>query len=124
MSWTVYAISAEHEEDDPFYIGITSNFQARCSAHNRPDSAAYDQSKAYEAIGIDCIMVPLAEFETQAEARAYETAMIALHRRLVNRDVAIHTRAFMAKHYGSAAPGENNNVAWEQFLAETVAADG
>jgi predicted GIY-YIG superfamily endonuclease len=94
--WLVYAISAEDEPEDPFYVGITINMRQRVAAHNRSrDSAAYARSKAYGATGKDCSIEVLARYPSKAEARAYETTMIALHPRLLNRDVAACTRALL-----------------------------
>jgi len=108
MTWYVYGIASEDAEDDPFYIGITTNYENRASQHNGRDSAAYDRSKALESLGKDCVLYILARYETEAEARAYETAMIAMRAdRLVNRTLAQCVRAFN-----------------EHFLAETVNADG
>jgi predicted GIY-YIG superfamily endonuclease len=122
MTWTVYAIAPEGDEDHPFYIGITIDPAQRAQSHNHRDSAAYDKSQALEVLGKHCVLYPLAHYATEIEARAYETAMIALHDGLMNRTIAACTRA-MAQHYDLAPPSESNNMSGE-FLAETVGADG
>jgi predicted GIY-YIG superfamily endonuclease len=101
-SWSVYAIIADNEPEDPFYVGISVDVPARMHQHNHSrDSAAYDRVQALDALGIHCHYDVLATYPTRAEARAYETTMIALHPRLLNRDVAACTRALLAK-FGSA----------------------
>jgi hypothetical protein len=70
----------------------------RAREHNGADSACYDLSRAYEAQGIDCSLVPFARFATQKEALECETILIALRTRLANRNVATHVRATLERY--------------------------
>lgn len=104
LPWLVYAISADDEPEDPFYIGITSNIVERAHAHNySTGSSAYGYAKALEARGVECTMDVIAHYATKAEARAYESVMIALHPRLMNKDVLACTRALMRSASAPAA---------------------
>lgn len=85
--WHVYGIAPDTKPSDPFYIGITSDFRARAKAHNSHASAAYIRSLDLEAAGIDCTMFEICRFSTEAEARAYEAALISVLPDLTNRAV-------------------------------------
>lgn len=85
--WHVYAIAPDNRLDEPFYIGMTKNIQARARAHNSPDSAAYRRSLALETVGIHCELFSVCEFPTRAEALAYEAALISVLPGLTNKAV-------------------------------------
>lgn len=98
LPWVVYAISVDGDEENPFYIGMTTDMVRRASDHNRRDSACYEVARGYDAQGIHCSLVPVAYFATKEQARACESLLIAFRTRLVNRDVSNHVNATLYRY--------------------------
>jgi predicted GIY-YIG superfamily endonuclease len=76
VTWNVYLL-VDPRDDNPFYVGITTNPTRRGPQHRTdPASAAYHRIREIHSAGLQCTMRVVAKCVDKAQARLIEDVLV------------------------------------------------